>query len=145
VLRMPAPHRVDSDTLMDDRPHGFGRMRSRHDLSAAKGRRVALVTSTYDAKALNPSRRQRSGAVGKPGRQGKWEVHHDPYDVSRIWVRNHWDGGWLTATWTHLHTLPVPFGELAWRHSMLQLGQRGQDAVTASGPVSPSWGPRSDG
>lgn len=106
---------------------------------------IKIGHRTYDAKALNPSRRQRSGAVGKPGRQGKWEVHHDPYDVSRIWVRNHWDGGWLTAIWTHLHTLPVPFGELAWRHSMLQLGQRGQDAVTASGPVSPSWGPRSDG
>jgi transposase InsO family protein len=91
---------------------------------------VKLDHRTYDAKALNPYRRQRSGVVGKRGRQGKWEVHHDPYDISRIWVRNHWDGGWLTATWTHLHTVPAPFGELAWRHSMLQLGHRGLDPVT---------------
>jgi putative transposase len=91
---------------------------------------VKLRHRTYDAKALNPYRRQRSGAIGVHGLHGKWEVHHDPYDISRIWVRNHWDGGWLTATWTHLHTVPRPFGELAWRHSMLQLGQRGQDPVT---------------
>jgi putative transposase len=91
---------------------------------------VKIDHRTYDAKALNPYRQQRSGALGKRGRQGKWEVHHDPYDISRIWVRDHWEGGWITATWTHLHTVPAPFGELAWRHSMLQLGQRGQDPVT---------------
>jgi len=88
---------------------------------------VKLHHRTYDAKALNPYRRQRSGVVGK---QGRWEVHHDPYDISRVWVRNHHDGGWITATWTHLHTTPAPFGELAWRHAVLQLGQRGQDPVT---------------
>jgi hypothetical protein len=29
--------------------------------------------------------------------------HRDPYDVSRIWVRNHLDGGWITQFWKHLH------------------------------------------
>jgi putative transposase len=87
---------------------------------------VKIDHRTYDAKALNPYRRQRSGA----GKRGKWEVHHDPYDISRVWIRNHHDGGWITATWTHLHTTPAPFGELAWRHALLQLGQRGQDPVT---------------
>jgi hypothetical protein len=88
---------------------------------------VKIDHRTYDAKALNPYRRQRSGVVGK---QGRWEVHHDPYDISQVWVRNHHDGGWITATWTHLHTAPAPFGELAWRHALMQLGQRGQDPVT---------------
>jgi hypothetical protein len=88
---------------------------------------IKIGHRTYDAKALNPYRRLRSGVAGK---QGRWEVHHDPYDISRVWVRNHYDGGWITATWTHLHTAPAPFGELAWRHSLLQLGQRGQDPVT---------------
>jgi hypothetical protein len=41
---------------------------------------------TYDAKALNPYRRQHSGV---DAHNGQWEVHYDPYDVSRIWVRNH--------------------------------------------------------
>ena len=49
--------------------------------------------------------------------QRKWEVHYDPYDVSRIWVRNHHEDGWLAATWTHLRSAPVPFGETLWRHA----------------------------
>lgn len=68
----------------------------------------------YDAKALNPYRRQHSGV---DARSGQWEVHYDPYDVSRIWIRNHHDDGWITATWTHLKTTPVPFGETLWRHA----------------------------
>jgi hypothetical protein len=62
----------------------------------------------YDAKVLTPYRRQDSGVTAQNGR---WEVHHDPYDVTRIWVRNHHDGGWITVPWTHLHSAPVPFGE----------------------------------
>jgi len=88
---------------------------------------VKIDHRTYDAKALNPYRRQRSGITE---RNDRWEIHHDPYDVSQVWVRNHHDGGWLPATWTHLHTVPAPFGELAWRHSMVQLRQRGHDPVT---------------
>ena len=26
--------------------------------------------------------------------RGLWEVHHDPYDISQIWVRNHHGEGW---------------------------------------------------
>ena len=50
-------------------------------------------------------------------RRGLWEIRYDPYDISRIWVRNHHDQGFLEATWTHLHTAPVPFGELTWAHA----------------------------
>jgi transposase InsO family protein len=82
---------------------------------------------TYDGQALNPYRRQPSGITAK---KGLWEVHHDPYDVTRIWVRNHHDGGWITLPWTHLKTSPAPFGELAWRHARKQLAHRGRDRVT---------------
>ena len=73
---------------------------------------IRLGRRTYDARALNPYRRQHSGITAK---KGLWEVHHDPYDVTRIWVRNHHDGGWITVPWTHLKTSPAPFGELAWQ------------------------------
>jgi transposase InsO family protein len=111
---------------------------------------VKIRHRTYDSKELNPYRRQHSGV---DTRKGLWEVHHDPYDVSRVWVRNHHDGGWISATWTHLHSTPVPFGELAWHHARQILTERGSDpateaeiaAVTAAlldraeaGPVSPS-------
>lgn len=83
---------------------------------------IRINHRTYDAKALNPYRRQHSGV---DAHNGKWEVHYDPYDVSRIWVRNHHDDGWLAATWTHLRSTPVPFGETLWRHARTVADRRG--------------------
>ena len=34
-----------------------------------------------------------------------------------IWVRDHWNGGWITVFWTQLHRVAAPFGELAWDHA----------------------------
>ncbi|KND32794.1 integrase [Streptomyces acidiscabies] len=74
---------------------------------------IRIKRRTYDAPGL--IRRQHSGVAEK---KGLWEVHHDPYDISRIWVRNHHgDGEWIEATWKHLRHTPVPFGELAWDHA----------------------------
>jgi len=53
---------------------------------------------TYDSPALGPFRRRPSGVAAK---RGLWEIHHDPYDVTRVWLR-HPDGGFLTVPWTHL-------------------------------------------
>lgn len=88
---------------------------------------IKLNHRTYDTKAMNPYRRQYSGVSAK---NGQWEVHYDPYDVSQIWVRNHHDGGWITATWTHLRSSPVPFGDLAWDHARHVLAERGFDPAT---------------
>ncbi|MCF3175617.1 DDE-type integrase/transposase/recombinase [Streptomyces sioyaensis] len=76
---------------------------------------IKIKRRTYDSPALAHLRRQPSGVKEK---KGLWEVHHDPYDVSRIWVRDHHAGsGWIEAIWKHLHRVPVPFGELAWDHA----------------------------
>ncbi|MFH9728718.1 Mu transposase C-terminal domain-containing protein, partial [Streptomyces sp. NPDC017254] len=76
---------------------------------------IKIKRRTYDSPALAGLRRQPSGIKEK---KGLWEVHHDPYDVSRIWVRDHRTGsGWIEAAWKHLHRVPVPFGELAWDHA----------------------------
>jgi hypothetical protein len=82
---------------------------------------------TYDCRALNPYRRQHSGIERK---KGLWEAHYDPYDITRLWVRNHHDGGWITVPWKHLNSAPVPFGELAWKHAREILARRGQDQAT---------------
>ena len=37
--------------------------------------------------------------------------------MSRIWVRDHWNGGWVTVFWTQLHRVAAPFGEMAWDHA----------------------------
>ncbi len=44
---------------------------------------IKISRRSYDGKALNPYRRQHSGVTA---RKGLWEVHYDPYDVTRIWV-----------------------------------------------------------
>ena len=88
---------------------------------------IRLGRRTYDCQALNPYRRQHSHITASNGR---WEVHHDPYDVTRIWVRNHHDGGWITVPWTHLKTTAAPFGELAWAHARKVLASQGQDRAS---------------
>jgi hypothetical protein len=88
---------------------------------------IKIARRTYDSAALNPYRRQSSGVAA---RRGLWEIRYDPYDISRIWVRNHHDRGFLEATWTHLRTAPVPFGELTWGHARQILASRGSDPAT---------------
>ena len=75
---------------------------------------VKIKHRTYDDQALNPLRQQRSGVKD---RKDLWEIHHDPYDVSRVWVRDHWNGDWITLLWKQLHRVAAPFGELAWDHT----------------------------
>ena len=88
---------------------------------------IKIARRTYDSAALNPYRRQSSGVAA---RRGLWEIRYDPYDISRVWVRNHHDQGFLEATWTHLRTAPAPFGELAWARAREILAGRGSDPVT---------------
>lgn len=90
---------------------------------------VRLHNRTYDCGAITPFRRQHSGVERK---KGLWEVHYDPYDITRIWVRDHHsrDGGWITVPWKHLRSAPTPFGELAWQHAREILARRGQDEAT---------------
>ena len=75
---------------------------------------IKINYRTYDGQELNPFRQQPSGIKEHNGR---WEIHYDPYDVSRIWLRDHWNGGWITVFWTQLHRVAAPFGELAWDHA----------------------------
>ena len=75
---------------------------------------IKVNRRTYDGGELNPFRQQPSGVKEHKNR---WEVHCDPYDISRIWVRDHWNGGWVTVFWTQLHRVAAPFGEMAWDHA----------------------------
>jgi len=79
---------------------------------------IRISRRVYDGAELNPLRMQHSGVAS---RKGLWEVHYDPYDISRVWVRDHWNGGWITVFWTQLHRVAAPFGELAWDHARKSL------------------------
>ncbi|KQY38747.1 integrase [Nocardia sp. Root136] len=75
---------------------------------------IRIDQRTYDDRALNPYRREHSGVTS---RNGAWEVRYDPYDLSQVFVRNHRDGGWIPAPWTHLPMVSTPFADFTWRHA----------------------------
>ena len=111
---------------------------------------IRINNRTYDSPELGPLRLQNSGITAK---RGLWEVHRDPYDTSRVWVRDHrGDGGWVQATWKYLNRSPVPFGDLAWDHVSHQLpkateeelAQAVADLLTRAhaGPERPAKGKR---
>ncbi|MER6520035.1 Mu transposase C-terminal domain-containing protein [Streptomyces sp. NPDC001553] len=81
---------------------------------------IRINHRTYDSRELAPLRRQHSGVVEK---KGLWEVHYDPYDVSRVWLRDRRGetDQWITVFWKHLHRVGVPFGEMAWDHAREQV------------------------
>jgi putative transposase len=85
---------------------------------------IKLNRRSYDSEQLNPLRLQPSGVREK---KNLWEIRHDPYDVSRIFVRG--PDGWITVFWKHLDRAPVPFGELAWDHARRHLVTEGRSAT----------------
>ena len=84
---------------------------------------IQLGYLTYDGDVLNPHRGQPSGVLTKSGR---WEVHYDPYDLTRVWVRTQ-DGGWLPVGWIHHRHGTAPFADFTLRHVRRLLAERGDD------------------
>ncbi|MGW5619151.1 transposase [Streptomyces sp. NPDC003877] len=66
---------------------------------------------TYDHPGLNPYRRRRSPRADKNGR---WEVHHNPCDPNRVWVRL--PEGWLEVPWVHAAAVRRPFTAFTFDH-----------------------------
>ena len=85
---------------------------------------IQIEYRTYNSPELRPYARRSSGITSRGGR---WEVHFDPYDVSRIWVRDHHRGGWITVPWTHQSVVGAPFADFTWRASRRIAAQRGVD------------------
>ncbi|WP_439678137.1 transposase [Embleya sp. MST-111070] len=75
---------------------------------------------TYDHRGLNGHRRRRSTRADKGGR---WEVHHDPYDPSRVWVRL--PEGWLEVPWVHAGAVRSPFTAFTWSFVRRTVERRG--------------------
>jgi hypothetical protein len=67
---------------------------------------IRIDYRTYDSPELGPWRGQHSVVTGKRGLR---EVHHDPYDLSQVFVRP--PDGWVTAPWTHLPMVSAPFAD----------------------------------
>jgi putative transposase len=83
---------------------------------------IRIGYRTYDCPELGPYRLQHSGVTA---RRGLWEVHYDPYDAARVFVRT--VGGWVTVPWTHLPMVSAPFAEFTWQHARRLAAQKGAD------------------
>lgn len=84
---------------------------------------IRIGYRTYDSAGLGPYRRRASPVTAK---RGLWEIHHDPYDLSRVWVRQP-EGGFVTAAWTHLSMVGAPFADFTWRQARRIAAERGED------------------
>ena len=90
---------------------------------------IRLDYRTYDSPDLGPYRRQPSPTSA---RKGLWEVHHDPYDLSRVWARRP-EGGFVTATWSYLANVGAPFADFTWRQARRIAAERGGDPCDEAG------------
>jgi Mu transposase, C-terminal len=89
---------------------------------------IVIGHRTYDCPELGPFRRKASPVAAM---RGRWEVHYDPYDLSRVWVRDP-DGGWVTVPWTQLPMVGAPFADFTWRYARQVLAARGGDDTSQS-------------
>ncbi|MET8978987.1 transposase [Streptomyces sp. NPDC004539] len=72
---------------------------------------IRLDYRTYDDVCLNDHRRQGSGVASK---KGMWEVHYNPYDPVRVWVRL--PEGFRELPWIHATSVSLPFTHHVWEH-----------------------------
>ena len=83
---------------------------------------IRIGYRTYDCTELGAYRLQHSGVTA---RRGLWEVHYDPYDATKVFLRT--PDGWITVPWTHLPMVSAPFAEFTWRHARKLAAQGGVD------------------
>jgi transposase InsO family protein len=87
---------------------------------------VQIDYRTYNSPHLTPYRRRTSGVTAQ---RGLWEIHYDPYDLSRVWIRDHHKSGWITAEWTQLPLVRQPFADFTWRYARKAAAGRGVDTT----------------
>jgi transposase InsO family protein len=63
----------------------------------------------YNGAALNPYRNMTSPYSGKA--KGRWPIHHDPDDVSRVFFRDPETRAWHTLMWEHAASMEMPVSE----------------------------------
>ncbi|MEU7892476.1 Mu transposase C-terminal domain-containing protein [Nonomuraea sp. NPDC049152] len=83
---------------------------------------IQIDYRTYDCPELGPWRLQHSGVAAK---NGLWEIHYDPYDLSQVFVRT--PDGWVSAPWTHLPMVAAPFADFTWRYARHLAAEAGLD------------------
>jgi hypothetical protein len=74
---------------------------------------VDFGSRRYNGPSLNPYRNMTSPYKGKA--KGRWPVHHDPDDITRMYFRDPDTRKWHTLMWEHAPSLEMPLSEDALR------------------------------
>lgn len=94
---------------------------------------IRLHHRTYDHDLLGPHRGRPSTVAG---RSGKWEIHYNPHDVRRVWIRLP-DGELTEIPWIHRDHAHQPFNDRTWQYLRTITTQRaGQDAEQAEAALA---------
>ncbi|MET8439222.1 Mu transposase C-terminal domain-containing protein [Streptomyces sp900116325] len=83
---------------------------------------IRIGYRTYDSKALNQYRGERSTAA-----DGLWEIHYNPHAPGLVWVRL--PGGWADVPWIHRTLVTAPFTDFTWQHVRRTVQRRGSRAA----------------
>jgi hypothetical protein len=78
----------------------------------------------YAGSVLTKYANRQSPYRGRPGVQGKWPIHVDPDDVSRVYFRDPEDGSWHTLAWEHHQAIASPFSDEALAYARRLAAQR---------------------
>jgi transposase InsO family protein len=70
---------------------------------------VDFGSRRYNGTALNPYRNMTSPYSGKA--KGRWPIHHDPDDVTRVYFRDPETRAWSTLMWEHAASMDMPLSE----------------------------------
>jgi hypothetical protein len=89
---------------------------------------IRIDYRTYDHKALNPYRSERSSAA-----DGLWEIHYDPHAPGQAWVRlpkpdQPRGYEWEAVPWIHHTLVSAPFTDFTWQHIKRTVARRADRA-----------------
>ncbi len=70
---------------------------------------VDFGSRRYNGTALNPYRNMTSPYSGNA--KGRWPIHHDPDDVTRVYFRDPETRAWSTLMWEHAASMDMPLSE----------------------------------
>jgi Mu transposase, C-terminal len=74
---------------------------------------VDLGGRRYNGPALNPYRNVTSPYTGKA--KGRWPIHYDPDDITRVYFRDRETRKWNPLAWEHAPSMEMPLSEDALR------------------------------
>lgn len=83
---------------------------------------VDFGSRRYNGAALNPYRNMSSPYKGKA--KGRWPIHHDPDDITRVYFHDPETRKWHTLMWEHAPSMDMPLSEDALRFARKQAASK---------------------